>query len=187
MEKIKDGQNKAKDTSVSVAAPLQDKKAEDASQKSAPASSDATELTRVTSQGSSVKGGPLVGPGSDKANLGRDGASAETAGAARTAASALPDARQSYVQEANEGIALAVPQTEEQEEAPQEEKPEPVASRSMTIRNNQFVDVTYPGSGWIYLGEEDGGDRFIFQGRKLEPPSLLQKRHPHRKLHRRLD
>ena len=167
LEKIKDGQNKAKDTSVSVAAPLQDKKAEDASQKSAPASSDATELTRVTSQGSSVKGGPLVGPGSDKANLGRDGASAETAGAARTAASALPDARQSYVQEANEGIALAVPQTEEQEEAPQEEKPEPVASRSMTIRNNQFVDVTYPGSGWIYLGEEDGGDRFIFQGRKL--------------------
>ena len=33
------------------------------------------------------------------------------------------------------------------------------------MKRNQFVDIIYPGSGWIYLGEE-GGDHFTFYGRK---------------------
>lgn len=69
---------------------------------------------------------------------------------------------------ANEGIALSAPASQTQEEAaPEEKKIVPLPSRSMTLKNKQFVDITYPGSGWIYLGEEDGGDHFIFQGRKL--------------------
>ena len=69
---------------------------------------------------------------------------------------------------ANEGIALNAPASQTQEEAaPEEKKIVPLPSRSMTLKNKQFVDITYPGSGWIYLGEEDGGDHFIFQGRKL--------------------
>lgn len=68
----------------------------------------------------------------------------------------------------NEGIALSAPASQTQEEAaPEEKKLIPLPSRSMTLKNKQFVDITYPGSGWIYLGEEDGGDHFIFQGRKL--------------------
>ena len=68
----------------------------------------------------------------------------------------------------NEGIALSAPASQTQEEAaPEEKKLVPLPSRSMTLKNKQFVDITYPGSGWIYLGEEDGGDHFIFQGRKL--------------------
>ncbi len=68
----------------------------------------------------------------------------------------------------NEGIALSAPASQTQEEAaPEEKKIVPLPSRSMTLKNKQFVDITYPGSGWIYLGEEDGGDHFIFQGRKL--------------------
>ncbi len=43
----------------------------------------------------------------------------------------------------------------------------PLPSRSMTVKNNQFVDIVYPGTGWIYLGEVDRGGNFIFQGRKL--------------------
>ncbi|MDE5581115.1 MAG: hypothetical protein K2I95_06810 [Treponemataceae bacterium] len=46
-----------------------------------------------------------------------------------------------------------------------EEKPKPIPSRSLTLKRNQFVDIIYPGSGWIYLGEE-GGDHFTFYGRK---------------------
>ena len=68
---------------------------------------------------------------------------------------------------ANEAIALTSPQKEEDEAPQEEEKPAPAASRAMTIKNNQFVDIIYPGSGWIYLGEEGSGDHFIFQGRKL--------------------
>ena len=46
-----------------------------------------------------------------------------------------------------------------------EEKQKPIPSRSLTLKRNQFVDIIYPGSGWIYLGE-DGGDHFTFYGRK---------------------
>ena len=34
------------------------------------------------------------------------------------------------------------------------------------MKRNQYVDIIYPGNGWIYLGEE-GGDHFTFYGRKL--------------------
>ena len=87
-------------------------------------------------------------------------AAAAISGAATTGAAAVSGA-------ANEAIALTPPQKEEDEAPQEEEKPAPAASRAMTIKNNQFVDIIYPGSGWIYLGEEGSGDHFIFQGRKL--------------------
>ncbi len=46
-----------------------------------------------------------------------------------------------------------------------EEKQKPLPSRTLTLKRNQFVDIIYPGNGWIYLGEEDG-DHFTFYGRK---------------------
>ena len=87
-------------------------------------------------------------------------AAAANSGAAATGADAISGA-------ANEAIALTPPQKEDDEAPQEEEKPAPAASRAMTIKNNQFVDIIYPGSGWIYLGEEGSGDHFIFQGRKL--------------------
>ena len=54
---------------------------------------------------------------------------------------------------------------ENSNEIESEEKPKPIPSRSLTLKRNQFVDIIYPGSGWIYLGEE-GGDHFTFYGRK---------------------
>lgn len=48
-----------------------------------------------------------------------------------------------------------------------------VPSRSVTIKNNQYLDVVYPGSGWVYLGEaEDNRSQkknplFSYFGRKL--------------------
>ena len=169
LEKIKGGQNdsgeRAQDTSVSVP----------------PASSDTNEITRVTNQGNSVKGGPLIGPGSDTANgqkpsQDRDSTNmsssansgAANSGAAAASSSAKSGAETSSALEPNEAIALSTPnKAQDEEAAPAEEKLIPVPSRSMSVKNNQFLDVTYPGSGWIYLGEEDGGDHFIFQGRKL--------------------
>ncbi len=35
------------------------------------------------------------------------------------------------------------------------------------MKRNQTLDVTYPGSGWLYLGQTDGQNDFVFGGRKL--------------------
>ena len=40
-------------------------------------------------------------------------------------------------------------------------------SRSMTIKKNQYIDITYPGTGWIYMGQKDNKKDFTFFGRKL--------------------
>ncbi|WP_147634422.1 outer membrane protein assembly factor BamD [Treponema pectinovorum] len=40
-------------------------------------------------------------------------------------------------------------------------------SRAMTVKNNQYVDVIYPGSGWIYIGEVENQNLFRYFGRKL--------------------
>ena len=126
------------------------------------------ELSRVTSQGNRSSGGPLVGPGSDKA-FGRDASdydfSDNAAQRQQDAQDASTQNDSAISQTVNEGIALPLESKEEDE--PKEEKPLALPSRQMRIKNNQFVDIVYPGSGWIYLGEEDSGDHFIFQGRKL--------------------
>lgn len=43
-----------------------------------------------------------------------------------------------------------------------------IPSRTMQLLKNQFVDVVYPGSGWVYLGETDDTEIFRYQGRKAE-------------------
>ena len=41
-------------------------------------------------------------------------------------------------------------------------------SRSMTAKNNQYIDIIYPGRGWIYMGEDEGKDQILrYFGRKL--------------------
>ena len=40
-------------------------------------------------------------------------------------------------------------------------------SRSVHIAKNQYLDVVYPGGGWIYLGETDGMKLLSFFGKKL--------------------
>ena len=56
--------------------------------------------------------------------------------------------------------------TAEFEEETPEEK-EIIPSREVTIKNNQYLDIVYPGTGWVYLGETDGGTKMRYFGRKL--------------------
>ncbi len=42
-----------------------------------------------------------------------------------------------------------------------------IPSRAVTIKNNQYLDIIYPGSGWIYLGEYDSSKHLSYFGRKL--------------------
>lgn len=49
-----------------------------------------------------------------------------------------------------------------------ENKPQKTPSRSMTAKNNQYIDIIYPGRGWIYMGEDEGKDQILrYFGRKL--------------------
>ncbi len=42
------------------------------------------------------------------------------------------------------------------------------ASRSVTIKKEQYLDIVYPGNGWIYLGEASGKELVRYFGRKIE-------------------
>ena len=42
-----------------------------------------------------------------------------------------------------------------------------VPSRSVHVAKNQYLDVVYPGGGWIYLGETDGTKLFSFFGKRI--------------------
>lgn len=62
-----------------------------------------------------------------------------------------------------------------QEEDAEEEAPERAItpSRAVSLKSNQYLEVTYPGKGWAYIGESsaDGNDdiesHVVFFGRKL--------------------
>lgn len=42
-----------------------------------------------------------------------------------------------------------------------------IPSRSMRVKNNQYLDVIYPGNGWIYIGETGKTPLFRYFGRML--------------------
>ena len=62
-----------------------------------------------------------------------------------------------------------VEQTEQVEEIPAvlDESEQVKPSRSVNVKINQYLDVTYPGTGWTYIGETDKNDVFNYFGRKL--------------------
>lgn len=64
----------------------------------------------------------------------------------------------------SENLKTEIPEDEVSEAA---EKESVVPSRTMSVKRNQYVDIVYPGSGWIYLGETDGAEHFSFHGRTL--------------------
>ncbi|MBR1640510.1 MAG: hypothetical protein IJ688_14110 [Treponema sp.] len=53
----------------------------------------------------------------------------------------------------------------EEENNPPEEIIE--ASRKVSMKLQEYVDITYPGSGWIYIGLTDGSKALSYFGRKL--------------------
>lgn len=70
-------------------------------------------------------------------------------------------------------VALALDNTPSQEELFQEEteaeeaQPEIKPSRAATVKKNQYLDVVYPGTGWVYVGETAEPKLFNYFGRKL--------------------
>jgi len=56
-------------------------------------------------------------------------------------------------------------QTAETEQAV--EIPEIVPSRSVAMKNGQYLEVTYPGKGWSFLGDDESKELMVFNGRRL--------------------
>lgn len=55
--------------------------------------------------------------------------------------------------------------TEEEQET--EEEPQIIPSRSVTLNKKEYVDIVYPGSGWIFMGAIDNSKNLTYFGRKL--------------------
>lgn len=61
-----------------------------------------------------------------------------------------------------------ISQPEEQESSKeQDSQAVPQPSRSIQILRNQYLDIEYPGSGWIYMGENTNEHKMVFFGRRL--------------------
>lgn len=41
-------------------------------------------------------------------------------------------------------------------------------SRTVEVKNNQYIEVTYPGSGWVYIGEDGATSLLNYFGRKTD-------------------
>ncbi|MBQ8013085.1 MAG: hypothetical protein IJ257_01635 [Treponema sp.] len=55
----------------------------------------------------------------------------------------------------------------EQDKEQEEEIPPIIPSRSVQVCLNQYLDIVYPGSGWVYIGETEKTPLFNYFGRKL--------------------
>lgn len=47
------------------------------------------------------------------------------------------------------------------------EEIEIIPSRKVTVKKQEYIDITYPGNGWIYMGLVDGSKDLSYFGRKL--------------------
>ena len=48
-----------------------------------------------------------------------------------------------------------------------EEESQIIPSRSVTLNKKEYVDIVYPGSGWIFMGAIDNSKNLTYFGRKL--------------------
>ena len=111
----------------------------------------ATSPAQSSSRSSPAAGAPQTNrPASSRIANGTGGTRTESgAGSAANAASqfAQQDAQNGTQSESADGKA------DESEPVSEQNEPVIIPSRSVSAKINQFIDIVYPGKGWIYLGE----------------------------------
>lgn len=83
---------------------------------------------------------------------------------------AIPKASENKTGSSNtkEESSAPVSETSTEENLSEPEKEEAVIpSRKVSMKNNQYLDVQYPGSGWVYLGEVNDSQKIRYFGRKV--------------------
>lgn len=58
-------------------------------------------------------------------------------------------------------------ETAENAEKNEEAAPVIVPSRSVAMKSGQYLEVTYPGKGWAFLGDDESKELLAFYGRKI--------------------
>lgn len=98
-------------------------------------------------------------PQTNRSAASRTESGASSAAAAKAAANASSqlaqqDAQKSTQSESADGKAdESEPISEQNEPISEQNEPVIIPSRSVSAKINQFIDIVYPGKGWIYLGE----------------------------------
>lgn len=117
----------------------------------------ATSPAQSSSRSSPAAGAPQTNrPASSRIANGTGGTRTESgAGSAAAAKAAANAASQFAQQDAQNGTQSESADGKADESEPVSEQNEPVIipSRSVSAKINQFIDIVYPGKGWIYLGE----------------------------------
>ncbi|QTQ11395.1 hypothetical protein HRI96_03795 [Treponema parvum] len=57
----------------------------------------------------------------------------------------------------------------------------PVPSRSVSIKRNQYLDIEYPGSGWVFMGGTEKENKMTFFGKRISSENtvfILRSRFP---------
>ena len=67
------------------------------------------------------------------------------------------------------------PDYDEEEVVEEEPVDEKAPSRSVTIKKKQYLDVTYPGEGWLYMGDENSSKALSFKGREQKGNTTVMK------------
>ncbi len=71
--------------------------------------------------------------------------------------------------DADETEAFEQTEAEDAEESENTEEAQEIieASRKVSMKLQEYVDITYPGNGWVYMGLTDGSKDMTYFGRKL--------------------
>ena len=91
-------------------------------------------------------------PQTNRSAASRTESGASSAAAAKAAANASSQLAQQDAQKSTQSES-ADGKADESEPISEQNEPVIIPSRSVSAKINQFIDIVYPGKGWIYLGE----------------------------------
>ena len=169
------------ETGMSAVVPMVSGKAVTAESATTPetAESVSTAAAPATPTASSAPAATATTAAASSAPAATSAAPATTSTSAGNARNASTSSTSNVSAEANvenagetESIVYEPEEEEEIEETPVDEK---APSRSVTIKKRQYLDVTYPGEGWLYMGDEYNSKALSFKGREQKGNSTLMK------------
>ncbi|MCR4938475.1 MAG: hypothetical protein K5930_00030 [Treponemataceae bacterium] len=77
----------------------------------------------------------------------------------------------------SEASSSETPENAETEPVQEEEPPvdDKAPSRSVEMKKKEYLDVEYPGEGWLYMGDENGSKVLTFKGREQKGSTTIFK------------
>lgn len=102
-------------------------------------------------------------------------ATVATSGAPENDVSAASNTSSDESGQVNKAADVVTEPADDEAEVEEEPVDEKAPSRSVTIKKKQYLDVTYPGEGWLYMGDENNSKALSFKGREQKGNTTLLK------------